>query len=261
MVEARDRASGNAVWERPSDETMTTSFGGSSMTSSLGSCAPAVAAPIAWRLRVDGPLSGAENMRVDEELLALQRTPGALPVLRFFLWWEPTVSYGRLQSPEKVLDRARPLGDTDKFVRRPTGGGLVRHDKDLSLSLAWRRDHSGFPRCLKDIYRALHETVRTALRELGVETALHIPKGRNGGGRGVCFAEPVEDDLLLGGRKVLGGALRVTGWGRLYQGTILPETARVAPDILTARLAIAFGKIFFKTPPSTTAGDDIQNLS
>src|SRR5688500_5439117 len=120
-------------------------------------CRPASTAPAAWRLRVDQPLSGHDNMRIDADLLEAQKEPGALPVLRLFRWAHPTLSYGRLQNGHEACNMAQMLGASEA-VRRPTGGGMVRHDKDLSLSLAWRRDHPSFPRCLKDVYRAVHET-------------------------------------------------------------------------------------------------------
>lgn len=185
-------------------------------------CSSRLSAPVPWRLRIDGTLSGEENMRADEELLEEQKRPGAVPVLRFFRWKRPTLSYGRLQDPKQAEQKAK-LFQVEEVVRRPTGGGVVRHDKDLSLSLVWRRDHPGFPKCLKDIYRGIHETVQAALRKKGMETSLYVPVGRTPG-EGICFAEPVEDDLMWEGRKILGGALRVTGWGRLYQGNLLTDS-------------------------------------
>ncbi|MBI4396984.1 MAG: hypothetical protein HY548_07815 [Elusimicrobia bacterium] len=201
-----------------------------------------------WRLRVDGPLSGEENMRHDHDLLEAQRDQAALPTLRFFRWKQPTLSYGRLQNHEQAAERAK-LYQAREIVRRPTGGGMVRHDGDLSLSLAWRRGHPFLPKCLKNIYRAIHQTVQAALQERGVETALFVSAARSTPAEGICFVEPAEDDLMVAHRKVMGGALRVTGWGCLYQGNILVDVLNVTCDGLMKDLSERFARERFFCPP------------
>jgi lipoyl(octanoyl) transferase len=209
-------------------------------------CPPALRGPLVWRLRVDGALSGADNMAADEALLEEQKDPRADPALRFFLWARPAVSFGRLQ---RVDERASAGADV---VRRPTGGGMVRHDADLSFSLVWRRDHPGFPKCLKDVYRSIHGAARAALAELGVETAFYAGE-TVAGAAGVCFEEPAADDLMWKGKKILGGALRVTSWGRLYQGNLLAKAlGREAADLIKP-LSEAFQKDFFRRSPAGPA--------
>lgn len=194
------------------------------------SCSPVITEPAAWRLRVDGAQSGLENMAADAQLLEDQKSPDALPALRFFRWRNPTVSYGRLQNPEwvKTLTKSFHVGLTSsapiqnmEIVQRPTGGGMVWHDQDLSFSLTWKRDHPSFPKCLKDVYRMIHQTVGDALNRRGIETSFHVKQSSAKPAAGICFVEPAEDDLMWKGKKILGGALRVTSWGRLYQGNLL----------------------------------------
>ncbi|MGQ0645406.1 MAG: lipoate--protein ligase family protein [Elusimicrobiota bacterium] len=209
-------------------------------------CSPGQAGILAWRLREDGALSGGENMAADEVLLEEQKDPRAEPVLRFFRWARPTVSFGRLQ---RVDERAGAGADV---VRRPTGGGMVRHDADLSFSLAWRRDHPGFPKCLKDVYRSIHGAARVGLAELGIEAAFYAG-GTAADAAGICFDEPAADDLMWKGKKILGGALRVTSWGRLYQGNLLAKAlSREAADLVKP-LSEAFQKDFFKSSPAGPA--------
>lgn len=203
---------------------------------------------VPWRLQIDGPRPGFENMEVDEALVAAQEDPSALPVLRFFRWSTPTLTFGRLQDHHDAANRTMLLG-ARAMARRPTGGGTVVHDKDLSFSLSWRRDHPFFPVCLKNIYRGIHETARGALHGLGVETSLHKPAGRAAAGI-MCFEEPVEDDLMWNGKKVLGGAMRVTARGRLYQGNLIWEEMGLDVRRVTGALSEAFEKMFFKTPPA-----------
>jgi len=236
----------------------------------MNACAPKTTGPVDWRLRVDGALAGFDNMHIDQALLEYQKRPDALPTMRFFQWARPTYSYGRLQDPLWVGAVARntkkslrleaageqaggvmtvELGnDRVEVVRRPTGGGVVRHDKDLSFSLSWRRDHPALPKCLKDVYKLIHATVRTALLQRNIETSFYVPMAKPGAS-GFCFTEPAEDDLMWEGQKILGGALRVTGWGRLYQGNLLVEPFGTDADSFVQNVSSVFESYFFKRPP------------
>jgi lipoate-protein ligase A len=214
------------------------------------SCADRPTDATPWILRVDGPASGVDNMSADEALLEGQKDPSALPVLRFFTWKVPTLTFGRLQDHHDAANRTMILG-ARAMARRPTGGGSVVHDKDLSFSLAWRRDHPSIPACVKNVYRGVHDVVRGALAGLGVETVFHQGPAAPGG-QGLCFSEPVQDDLLWRGKKVLGGAMKVAGWGRLYQGNLLWKEMGLEEGPALRAVKAAFEREFFKTPPSST---------
>src|SRR5690349_13441019 len=169
------------------------------------SCSPVISSPIDWKLHVDGARSGQENMAEDALLLEDQKLPNAPVSLRFFRWQRPTVSYGRLQNPEWVstltksfhvgLSSSVPVKDLE-IVQRPTGGGMVWHDKDVSFSLAWRRNDTSFPKCLKDVYRLIHQTVAEGLKRHGIETSFYVKQTSARPAAGICFVEPAEDDLM-----------------------------------------------------------------
>lgn len=184
------------------------------------------------RLLVDGPLPGTVNMDKDRALLEAAATAG-VPVVRLFRWSEPTVSYGRTQKEADARAFAHSVG-VRAVVQRPTGGGMVWHDRDLSLSIAWRRDDPAFPKCIKNVYRALHEALAGALRGLGYDVSLYQPVPQKVPGQ--CFVEPVEADVMWQGRKVVGGALRVAAGARLYQGTL--QTTALGLDADRARDAV-----------------------
>jgi lipoate-protein ligase A len=202
---------------------------------------------VPWRLRVDGPLMGFENMEADEALLEAQKAPAAVPVLRFFRWKSKTLTFGRLQDHHAAANQTMILG-CRAMARRPTGGGTVVHEKDLSFSLSWREGHPSFPRRLKEVYRAIHGTVRSALAGLGVETSFFAgPTGRGG----MCFESPAVDDLMWNGKKVLGGAMRVTGFGRLYEGNLLWAEMGLDDAAVLKAVGAAFEKELFMSPPQT----------
>ncbi|MBK9056688.1 MAG: lipoate--protein ligase family protein [Elusimicrobia bacterium] len=202
------------------------------------------------RLMVDGPLPGPENMAKDQALL--DAAPNAAePVVRFFRWREPTVSFGRTQKEDDARTFAASVG-ARALVRRPTGGGMVLHDNDLSLSIAWRRGSPGFPTCIKNVYRGIHEALAAALAAEGYAVSLYQPAPQRPPGQ--CFVEPVEADVMWEGKKVIGGALRVAAGGRLYQGDIQTAALGANPDRVLRRAVAALGRLFL------FRDDEVQNF-
>ena len=203
--------------------------------------------PTAWKLIQAGPLPGEENMRRDREALESQRDQQALPVVRLYRWAEPTLSYGRLQSKETAEAMAAAWG-APAVVQRPTGGGMVFHESDLSFSVVWRRDHPGLPPCIKNVYRLFHEAIAGEFREKGMDVSLHSSDGRRRSLPGACYQEFSQDDILWRGQKLVGGALRVTAWGRLYQGNFKMPPAQDMAN-WEERIINAFASKVFLLPP------------
>ncbi|HMU74704.1 MAG TPA: hypothetical protein PKA08_03785 [Elusimicrobiota bacterium] len=191
-------------------------------------CEKEIRGPAPWRVSLEGAGAGEENMRRDAEALDVLRGAREIPRLRVYRWAEPTVSHGRLQDPAAAAAFARSLG-VRALVRRPTGGGTVHHTTDVSFSLAWRRDHPAFPSCVRHVYAAIHAVLCRTLREAGLAATLH-PGGARAAAPGLCYDEPVADDVLLGGAKIIGGALRVTPWGCLYQGNLKTKDGVLSMD-------------------------------
>ncbi len=188
-------------------------------------------------VHIDPPMSGADNMRVDQESLDLQKKSDAKPILRFFRWEHPTLSYGRLQHAEAANQMGKDYG-VSEIVQRPTGGGMVVHDKDLSFSLAWQR--GVFLLNPKDAYRTIHQVVRESVKEMGTDTLFYKPFGKKQQLSGICFSEPVENDILFRNEKIVGGALRMTHWGCLYQGNIKVDLLALNPNKLICVLEKKF---------------------
>ncbi|MBI4545791.1 MAG: hypothetical protein HY703_11390, partial [Gemmatimonadetes bacterium] len=134
-----------------------------------------------WRLIETGPLCGAENMALDQALLESVQA-GGRPVLRFYRWSPPCLSLGRNQ-PWGPWAAPPPAEYGVAVVRRPTGGGAVYHDRELTYAVAIPIGMLGGPRAT---YFAIHGGLGAGLRQLGVpvETALPSPRPRGGkGGR------------------------------------------------------------------------------
>ncbi len=165
-------------------------------------------------------LSGEENMRRDRDLLDRVQA-GEIPyAIRFYRFSEPTVTYGRLQDPEQVR-RVSPAGWP--LVQRPTGGGIVMHDKDLCLSIAWRPGQTSIPTRPTEQYQWIHSVILDALApiiRLNRMSCRQVAESSTSFHKRQCFQEPVACDLLINGQKVVGGALAHRRDGILYQGSI-----------------------------------------
>ena len=165
-----------------------------------------------------------EQMAVDE-VLAKQST--SEPVLRFYNWTPGrAVTFGYSQFYLTVKKQV-PAG-SGPLCRRPTGGGIVYHGADLTFSLLFENNLRP-----AEIYAQLHGAIEKALvqthvlqsvRQGEVSTAAYAP-AQNGIANN-CFTNPVQDDLLVEGQKVLGGAIRRFGNKILYQGSLQYPGAR-----------------------------------
>ena len=154
--------------------------------------------------------SAALNMAVDEALLER----AAAPLLRFYRWRRPSLSFGYFGPYAEVADQASDR----EIVRRWTGGGTVPHGDDLTYSVIVPASHPWFARSSLEIYAELHEAIRAALDANGVAAMLANSAGPKVSE--VCFANAVRADVISNGRKIAGAAHRRTRAGLLHQGSI-----------------------------------------
>ncbi|MEY2508098.1 MAG: lipoyl(octanoyl) transferase [Verrucomicrobiota bacterium] len=160
------------------------------------------------------PQGAALNMGVDEALLAGSTTA----ILRFYRWRRPSISFGYFG---RYAEAAEQSGGRE-IVRRWTGGGLVPHGSDLTYSIIIPASDPLFTRSSPEIYRLVHEAIRSALHangraaELAADPAPKISDA--------CFANAVRADVMSAGRKIAGAAHRRTRAALLHQGSIqLPD--------------------------------------
>ena len=159
------------------------------------------------------------NMGLDEAVLEATTELGR-PVLRFYSWIEPAASFGYFQKYADVerLTHLRPL------VRRPTGGGIVPHDRDWTYSLSFPPSHEWYAIPAVESYRRVHSWLQMAFTALGLPTQLADSPLKTGPGQ--CFMGFEQYDLLWNGRKIAGAAQRRRRDGLLVQGSVqLPERA------------------------------------
>lgn len=162
-----------------------------------------------------GEFAAARNMATDAALLELAGELGH-PVLRHYGWSEPAATFGYFQQFAQVAEETelRPL------IRRPTGGGLVPHDRDWTYCLVLPAGHAWHGCRARESYRRIHDWVRAGLLACGLDAAL---AGSAREGAGACFAGNELDDVMFGGRKIAGAAQRRNRQGLLIQGSIQPS--------------------------------------
>lgn len=162
------------------------------------------------------------QMAIDE-LVACDKTLGNKIFLRFFNWQqEKAITFGYAQRSKSLKEQ---LEAGYKITRRPSGGGIVYHDGDLTFSIIFTSQDK-----VEEIYKNLHTAIADELKKYIKQVQNYNQKNifkpvENGQSKS-CFANPVLDDLMVEGQKILGGAIRRFGDRILYQGTLQIAGAR-----------------------------------
>ena len=209
-----------------------------------------------WRLIIDGNLRGARNMARDVAMLEAVADGEAPPTVRLYGWDPPCLSLGRHQGVEAAdLEFCRAEGID--VVRRPTGGRALLHHLELTYAVAAPLGTGPLPRGLQDAYRLICGALVQAMRGLGVhaeltggDVNLQLPGPQS---TVPCFEAPAGGEVVVGGRKLIGSAMRAHGsavlqhgailldWdGRLQAGSMgLEDDASLRPRITTLRGELA----------------------
>lgn len=187
------------------------------------------------------------NMAVDELLLEHIQEYGKV-LLRFYEWDVPAASYGYSQKPSAVTRGGLTL------VRRPTGGGVVYHDVDLTYTMVIPAGHPICELNRMDSYKVIHEPVMKACLDLGKGAHLAPDLGiKHDRATLQCFVSPSPNDVLAADEtKLAGAAQRRTRKGILHQGSVSLK-AGTHEEILQAikqELVCAFGYEYEPFTPS-----------
>ncbi|NLO92303.1 MAG: hypothetical protein GX410_09990, partial [Elusimicrobia bacterium] len=186
-----------------------------------------------------GPLDVYRQMALDEVCAGAF---AGVCLLRFYEWNGKGVTFGYAQEKAEV-DRGLPEKAAGwPSVRRPTGGGIVVHDDDLTFSCVFPAPGGFRP---GRVYAEMHGALCKELSACGVAAELKsgaVPASAyspsNAGAASACFANPVPQDLIdESGGKILGGALRRYENSVLYQGSLQTKGARSRADELKAAIA------------------------
>lgn len=189
------------------------------------------------------PRKGPLNMAVDEVLLEQAEAPW----LRCYGWSEPSVSIGFSQDIKSLAGTLPPF----PVVRRWTGGGVVVHNGDWTYTLVVPRGHPFCELRPVETYRLIHVALIEALAEVGI-TGCELQPVSTSEGRGVCFVEPAQYDVVRGTDKIAGAAQRRSRMGFIHQASVqnvsLPEHFG---NLFAARLAESVSVVDFASVEAT----------
>jgi lipoate-protein ligase A len=169
----------------------------------------------------DPALDGPTNMARDEHLLYSEQFRPA--GVRIYAWSPPTISLGCFQRFARVAELPEDVREL-AVVRRPTGGGAILHDRELTYCLVIDDTLPIARQPPVALYRLVHTLWREALAERGTHCELapeHYPFPSPRNGPFFCFQEPGRTDLILGGEKLLGSAQRRIPGRVLQHGSLL----------------------------------------
>lgn len=183
------------------------------------------------------------QMAADE---ALCETMPAPYLLRFYNWKEPGITFGYSQRRKAVTEAVTAAGSLVRAVtRRPTGGGIVFHETDLTFSFIFPAPGAFFEP--GKTYDRLHRAINAEYARLGIPFDLLNEKTKDYAVNDPvmnCFAKPVNMDILYNGKKVLGGALRKFGEHMLYQASFQAPDARTNAGLHRKAMIKALGGEF-----------------
>lgn len=178
-----------------------------------------------WLIQESGPKSPCWNMEADKQAL---ENIGEEPILRFYDWSAPSVTYGYFVDPWEFFDRQGVEKNGLLLARRPTGGGIIFHENDLSFSLTVPATHPFYSLNSLHSYQKINGLILKAIQE-SISCDLLLPNPSQAAPRGgFCMAKPTKYDLLVADKKIGGAAQRKTKKGLLHQVSLclkLPEPA------------------------------------
>ncbi|MFQ5807172.1 MAG: biotin/lipoate A/B protein ligase family protein [Phycisphaerae bacterium] len=169
----------------------------------------------------DPALDGPTNMARDEHLLYSEAYRPA--AVRIYAWSPPTISLGCFQFYAQVAELPAEVRYLP-VVRRPTGGGAILHDREVTYCLVVDDSLPIARQAPVELYRLVHGLWRDALsgNESRVELAPdHFPLPSPRGGPFFCFEKPARTDLIIGSDKLLGSAQRRIRGRVLQHGSLL----------------------------------------
>ncbi len=180
---------------------------------------------------------GATNMAADEALL--EAAVAGVASLRFYTWSEPTLSLGYFQA--ESVRQSDPALARLPYVRRPSGGSALVHDRELTYCLALPAGFDWQPKGQSWLCR-FHGFIAAALSELEIAAKPSLCDEQRKLGEVLCFLHHTPGDLILNEAKIAGSAQRKQRGALMQHGAILLAGSPAAPALPGLSAALAEGR-------------------
>lgn len=180
-----------------------------------------------WYFINSGPCTPSYNMALDEALLDWHSEGSIPPVIRFYEWNPATLTIGYFQKAEKDINLQEVKKQGLGFVRRPTGGRAVLHDKELTYSVIVSEQYPNMPESVTEAYRVISEGLLLGFQNLGLDAYFSVPDTKEKREElkkpqsAVCFDASSWYELVVEGKKVAGSAQTRQKGVILQHGSIL----------------------------------------
>lgn len=180
-----------------------------------------------WRFVMSDAMSPAMNMAIDEAILIAHSEGKVPPTVRFYTWNPATLSIGYFQKAEKEIDKEQVERLGIGFVRRPTGGRAVLHDKELTYSVIVSEKHPLMPSGVTEAYKVISLGLLHGFQALGLQAEMvslaseEEKEKYSSPGSSACFDSPSWYELVVEGKKVAGSAQTRQKGVILQHGSIL----------------------------------------
>lgn len=162
------------------------------------------------RLIQSGLSDAATNMAIDEALFLAHKENITPPTLRLYGWKPYALSIGISQDPSLVLNLAACAEKNIRFVRRPTGGGVLYHGFELTYSLVLSQRDLGLSIRVKESFEKITSFVIFALEKLGAQAAFAKNNFKQQPPHtsiaDFCFSRKEEYDIVIDNKKIGGNA-------------------------------------------------------
>ena len=172
-----------------------------------------------------------------DNLLLERAGTGDTVFVRFYSWAPPAISSGYLQNPETILDKEALDRNGIGAVRRLTGGRAVLHWDDLTYACIFPRSVKSMGSTIHESYSIISRCLMHGLHLAGVDGEMHdSPAEYAATKRNMqlpCFLSPNRNEIMVGGRKLVGSAQKRTAAAVLQHGSIpLGDSFRRLPEFL-----------------------------
>lgn len=217
-----------------------------------------------------GVATAAKNMATDADLL-LGLKEKSNPVVHFYDWLYPSLTYGYFSTPWNCLNEEALQRYALDSAKRPTGGGIIFHSFDFAFSFLLPAGHPAFSQNTLENYSFVNRIIAEAIEgylneEIRHESlAFHPEEEIRKPSSDFCMAKPTVYDILSNGRKLAGGAQRRTKNGYLHQASIallLPPDEFLEEIPVDSGIATAMKKCSYPLlgPTGTISDQELAKL-
>ena len=150
-------------------------------------------------------------MACDEALGEAVLSGQSLPVVRFFQWVPPTISFGYSQHIAREVDVDAVRRNGIGLVRRVTGGRAVLHAQEITYSVICPESDPIAAGGIITTYTRISAGLAAGLRRLGVDAVLARSSDPLTGPRAdqatlPCFGSTSRAEIVVSGKKIVGSA-------------------------------------------------------